>query len=55
MSTRAVLGIIQKLSGGLVGADIVELNPDRDITGITTMAAGKLLKEIIGMMLEERN
>jgi len=51
MSTRDVLKVIQNLKGQLVGADIVELNPDRDPQGITAMVAGKLLKEIIGKML----
>ena len=54
MSTRQILGIIQSLGGDLVGADIVEFNPQRDVMGITAMAAGKLLKEIIAVMLEER-
>lgn len=55
MSTRDVLRIIQNLKGELVGADIVEYNPERDPQGITGMVAGKLLKEIIGRMLEEKN
>ena len=53
MSSRDVLGIIQKLEGKLVGADIVEYNPKRDLQGMTGMVAAKLLKEIIGRMLEE--
>lgn len=52
MSTRDVLKIIQNLKGKLVGADVVEYNPERDPQGITGMVAGKLLKEIIGRMLE---
>jgi len=55
MSTRDALRIIQNLKGELVGADIVEYNPERDPQGITGMVAGKLLKEIIGRMLEEKN
>lgn len=54
MSTRDVLEIIQNLKGNLVGADIVEFNPDRDLQGMTGMVAGKLLKELIGRMLEEK-
>jgi len=53
MSTRQVLDIIQKLDGKLVGADIVEYNPERDFQGITAMVAAKFLKEIIGHMLAE--
>ncbi len=55
MSTREVLGIIQNLKGKLIGADIVEYNPERDPQDITGMVAGKLLKEIIGRMLEEKS
>jgi len=55
MSTREVLGIIQNLKGKLIGADLVEYNPERDPQGITGMVAGKLLKEIIGRMLEEKS
>ncbi|MBN1317776.1 MAG: agmatinase [Anaerolineales bacterium] len=53
MSTREVLNIIQSLDGTLVGADIVEYNPERDVHGVTAMVAGKLLKEIIARMLAE--
>ncbi len=55
MSTREVLRIIQNLKGKLIGADLVEYNPERDPQDITGMVAGKLLKEIIGRMLEEKN
>ena len=54
MSTRDVLDIIQNLKGNLVGADIVEFNPERDLHGMTGMVAGKLLKEIIGRMFKEK-
>jgi len=50
-STREVLGIIQDLEAPVVGADIVELNPGRDINGITAAAAAKFLKEIVGKMI----
>jgi len=52
MTTREVLSIIQKLTGQLVGADIVEYNPEHDPQGITGMVAAKLLKEILAKMLE---
>ncbi len=54
MSTRNVVEIIQDLKGELVGADIVEYNPDRDLLGVTGMVAGKFLKEIIAKMLEAK-
>ena len=51
LSTREVLTLIQGLKGNLVGADIVEFNPDRDPLGITGAVAAKFLKEILGRML----
>jgi agmatinase len=55
MSTREVIRIIQNLQGNLVGADIVELNPQRDSQDITAMVAAKLLREILGRMLEKKS
>ncbi len=52
MTTRELLEIIQNLKGSIVGADIVEYNPDRDINGMTAMAAAKLLKELIAKIME---
>ena len=51
LSTRDVLKIIHSVRAPIVGADIVELNPKRDPSGITAMAASKFLKEIAGHMI----
>ena len=53
MSTRKVLRLIQSIKSPIVGADIVEYNPDRDINGMTAAVAAKFLKEIAGMMLRQ--
>lgn len=53
LTTRDLLRIVHSLPGTLVGADIVEYNPERDLHGMTGMVAGKLLKEILGRMLGE--
>ena len=47
LSTRQVIDIIHLFKGKLIGADIVEYNPDRDLHSMTSMVAAKLLKEII--------
>jgi agmatinase len=52
MTTRELLAILQNLQGSIVGADIVEYNPERDINGMTGMVAGKLLKELIEKILK---
>lgn len=52
LSTREILRIIQRLDAPLVGADIVELNPVRDLAGITAAAAAKFVREISSKMLD---
>lgn len=51
LSAREVIDIIHAIDAPVIGADVVELNPDRDVQGITAMLAAKLIKEIAGMML----
>lgn len=51
LTTRELIQIIQDIPVPLVGADIVELNPTRDINGMTAMTAAKVLKEILSNML----
>jgi len=34
----------------LIGADIVEINPDRDIHDMTAMVGAKLLREVLGIV-----
>ena len=50
-STREILAILQRVKGRMVGADIVEFNPVRDIQGITAMVAAKFLKELAARMI----
>jgi len=54
LSVRDILSIIQCIPNPVVGADIVEFNPERDINDMTAMVAAKLLKEIAGRMLLNR-
>lgn len=51
LSTREVITIIQDIQAEVVGADIVEYNPMRDIHNMTAMVAYKLLKELAAKML----
>lgn len=50
---REVLSIIQGIQGNIVGADLVELNPTRDTSGITAMLAAKLFKELLHLLLKK--
>ncbi len=51
-TTRQVIQLLQNLRVPLVGADLVELNPTRDVNGVTAIVAAKLLKEILGIFLK---
>ncbi len=50
-STRDVLAVIQDSKARIVGADIVELNPDFDRSGLSARVAAKFVKEILARML----
>ena len=52
LSTRAVINIIQSINVPILGADIVEYNPNRDINDMTAMVCAKLLREIVSKMIE---
>ena len=51
LTTREVLNIIQGVRAPIIGADIVEYNPKRDIHDMTAMVCAKFLKEILSKML----
>lgn len=51
LSTRQLINFIQKIKNPIIGADIVEYNPTRDINGMTAMVSAKLLKEIAAKIL----
>jgi len=50
LSTRDVIAILHRLPSPPVGADIVELNPERDINLLTAHVAARLVKELAGAM-----
>ena len=49
LSTRDVLSVLHRITGPIVGADVVELNPGRDINQMTATVAAKLVKELAGL------
>ena len=51
LTSRQVIDIIQQIKSPIIGADIVEYNPQRDNNEITGALAAKLLKEIWGKMI----
>jgi arginase len=48
LSTRQALDILHGIDARIVGLDVVEVNPDRDASGITAAAAVKIIKEVLG-------
>ncbi len=52
LSVRDVIRLIQDLRTPIFGADIVELNPARDVVDVTAMVAVKLVKELVAKMVE---
>ena len=51
MSVREVLEHLHSITATIVGADLVEYNPSRDVSDLTATVAGKILKELLGKML----
>ncbi len=50
LSVRELLDILAAIDAPVVGADIVEYNPERDINGITAVVAAKLVREVAALM-----
>lgn len=51
LTSREVLRLIQSIDVPIVGADIVEYNPHKDVSDMTAMLAAKFLREIAGKMI----
>jgi agmatinase len=46
LTVRDVLTVLNRIPGPIVGADVVEYNPTRDINGMTAVVAAKFVKEL---------
>ena len=51
LTVRELISLVQSLPVPLVGADVVELIPGRDQSGLTATVAAKLVKELAGRMM----
>ncbi len=54
MSTRQLLDALRQIGESdavVVGADLVELNPTRDVNDMTAMVAAKLVRELLGLLV----
>jgi arginase len=54
LSVRDALGILKAIPGTIVGADVVEYNPDQDVDGLTASVAATFTREFIARMAQER-
>ena len=52
LSPRELFRILENIDAPVVGADIVEYNPQRDLNDLTAMLAAKCVKELAGKMLQ---
>ncbi|MEM9325860.1 MAG: agmatinase [Bacteroidota bacterium] len=50
LSTRQVLDLLQGIDVNVVGADMVEYNPVRDVHDMTAMVGYKMMKELMALM-----
>ena len=53
MSVREAIAHLHAIEGEIVGADVVEYNPVRDLGDMTAMVAAKIVKEILGQMVAQ--
>lgn len=49
LSVRDILAVLGRVRGQIIGADVVEYNPSRDINGVTAVVAAKFVKELVAM------
>jgi arginase len=50
LSVRDCLAVLHLIPGPIVGADVVELNPSRDVNGVTATLAAKLVRELAAVV-----
>lgn len=55
LTVREVLRLVSAIPGNVVGADVVELNPDCDVDELTAAVAAKFAREFLGRMLADAN
>jgi len=53
MSVREAIAHLHAIEGDIVGADVVEYNPVRDLGDMTATVAAKIVKEILGKLIRK--
>jgi agmatinase len=54
MTVREAIAHLHAIEGEIVGADLVEFNPAQDVAGMTGVVAAKVVKEVLGRMMDKR-
>lgn len=54
LSVRNILDVLARVTAPVIGADIVEYNPGRDINDMTAMVAAKFVKELAALLARQR-
>jgi arginase family enzyme len=49
LSVRDVIDVLAGVTGQVIGGDVVEYNPDRDIHDMTASVAAKLIRELAAL------
>lgn len=49
LSVREILAVLHRVDAPIVGADVVEYNPKRDINSMTAVVAAKFVKELAAL------
>jgi agmatinase len=49
LSVRDIVSVLHRIQGPIIGADVVEYNPTRDINGMTAVVAAKFVKELAAL------
>jgi arginase len=52
LSVRELISVLHRVEAPIVGADVVEYNPLRDVNGMTAVVAAKLVKELAALAVE---
>ena len=55
LSVRDVLAVLDRVAAPIVGADVVEYNPRRDLNGVTAVLAAKLVREVAALAARNRS
>jgi len=50
LSVRDLISVLHRIEVPIVGADVVEYNPTRDLNGMTSVVAAKLVKELAALV-----